>query len=110
MTKRVIDYDPFTGVTTYFDYDYATDRTTIGMEQDVSVILDVNKARQNETEYSKSGIKNEWWHMCTIPTIVMERWKNEKGIDVLNKDHWGAVKKLLNDPDYKWLKATSGYV
>lgn len=110
MTKRVLDYDPYTGVTTYFDYDYATDKTTVGMEQDVSLVLDVNKARQNETEYSKMGIKNEWWHMATIPTIVIERWKNEKGVDVFNKDHWKAVKRLLNDPDYKWLKATSGYV
>jgi hypothetical protein len=110
MSKRVVDYDPFTGVTTYFDYDFATDKTTVGMEQDVTLVLEWNKALQNDDDYSKKGIKNEWWHMCKIPNIVIERWKNEKGIDVWNRDHWGAVKKLLNDPDYKWLKATSGYI
>jgi ribonuclease HI len=48
--------------------------------------------------------------MCKIPNLVIEKWRNEKGIDVLNKDHWPAVKKLLNDPEYKWLKTTSGFV
>jgi hypothetical protein len=110
LAKRILDYDPVTGVTTTFDYDHATDTTYIGMYQDVSVIVDGNKSLQNDTDYSKKGIKEEWWHMCKIPNIVIEKWKNEKGVDVLNKDHWPAVKKLLNDPEWKWLKTTSGYI
>lgn len=110
MAKRIVDYDPYTGVTTTFDYDHVSDTTYIGMYQDVSVILDRNKALQNDEDYSKNGIKTEWWHMCKIPNIVIEKWKNEKGVDVLNKDHWPAVKKLLNDPEWKWLKTTAGYI
>ena len=108
--KRIVDYDPFTGVTTTFDYDHATDTTIIGREQDVSLLLDVTKALQNDGDYSKKGIKESWWHMATVPAIVIEKWKNEKGVDVFNKDHWPAVKRLLNDPEYKWLKTTAGYI
>ena len=110
MTKRIVDYDPLTGMTTTFDYDHASDTTYVGREQDISLLIESNKAMQNDIEYSKNGIKTEWWHMCKIPPLVIEKWKNEKGIDVLNKDHWKAVKKLLNDPEYKWLKTTSGFI
>ena len=108
--KRILDYDPISRITTTFDYDYSTDTTIIGREQDVSGVLEFNKALQNDTDYSKKGIKDSWWHMGTIPPVVIEKWKNEKGVDVFNKDHWSAVKKLLNDPEYKWLKTTSGFV
>jgi hypothetical protein len=110
MTKRIVDYDPFTGMTTTFDYDFSSNTTYVGREQDFSLLLDANKALQNDESYSKQGIKSEWWHMAKIPNIVIEKWKNEKGIDVLNKDHWPAVKRLLNDPEYRWLKTTAGYI
>ena len=110
MGKRIVDFDPFTGITTTFDYDHLSDTTYVGREQDISTLLDINKALQNDPDYSKKGIQREWWHMCKIPPLVIEKWKNEKGIDVLNKDHWPAVKKLLNDPEYKWLKTTAGYI
>ncbi len=97
-------------MTTYFDYDHVSDTTYVGSEQDISSLLDVNKTLQNDTDYSKQGIKSEWWHMAKIPNIVIEKWKNEYGIDVLNKDHWPRVKKLLNDPEYRWLKTTAGYI
>ncbi len=48
--------------------------------------------------------------MAKIPNIVIEKWKAEFGVDVLNKDHWPKVKKLLNDPEYRWLKTTAGYI
>jgi hypothetical protein len=110
LAKRIVDYDPFTRVTTTFDYDHVSDTTYVGTYQDITPILELNKALQNDENYSKDGIKDEWWHMCKIPNLVIEKWRNEKGIDVLNKDHWPAVKKLLNDPEYKWLKTTSGFV
>jgi len=31
-------------------------------------------------------------------------WKRDLGVDVFNKDHMPKVKKLLNDPDWAWLR------
>jgi hypothetical protein len=109
LAKRVVDYDPFTGMTTYFDYDHVSDTTLISREQDVKLLLDVNKKLQNDADYSKDGIKREWWHYASIPPIIIEKWRNEFGIDVFNKDHEKAVFRKLNDPEYRYLKTTSGF-
>ena len=105
--KRVLDYDPLTGMTTTFDYDPMTDVTTIGREQDVTAILEANKRLQNDDGYTREGFKDCWWHYATIPNIVIEKWMNEDGIDVYNKEHNKAVFKKLNQPEYRYLKTTN---
>jgi hypothetical protein len=42
MTKRLLDYDPNTGLKTFHQYDEAEDRTILTYEQDVEQILDQN--------------------------------------------------------------------
>ena len=110
MTKRVVDYDPYTGITTTFDY--TPDGVVIlGREhQDVAPLLDFNKNLQNDPEYWKKGVKDSWAHYASIPPIIIEKWRNEFGIDVFNKDHAKRVKKLLNDPEYRYLKTTAKMV
>lgn len=107
MTKRVVDYDPFTGVTTYFDYDYATDTTIVGSEQDVTPLLDMNKTLQNDESYWKKGVKDSWAHYATYPSIIIEKWLNEHGVNVFNKDHQKKVLELVNRPEYRYLKTTT---
>ena len=94
-------------MTTYFEYDAVTDNTTIHREQDVSTILDINKALQNDESISKQGIKDGWWHYAKIPMIVIEKWLNEHGVDAFNKDHQKAVYRLLNQPEYRYIKTTT---
>ena len=96
-----------TGVTTYFDYDHATDTSIIGAEQDVSSLLEVNKILQNDEEYSKRGIKEGWWHYASYPAIIIEKWINEYGVNVFNKDHQKKVLELTNRPEYRYLKTTT---
>jgi hypothetical protein len=105
--KRVIDYDPWSGITTSFDYDWTTDTTIIHREQDVSAILEMNKAQQNDEDYTKKGIKDGWWHYANIPNIVIEKWIREYGVNVYDKDHEPKVFKLLNQPEYRYLKTTT---
>ncbi len=94
-------------MTTTFDYIPETDTTVIGREQDCSLILEANKALQNDESITQQGIKNSWWHYGQIPNIVIEKWKNEHGVDVFNKDHQKAVFRLLNQPEYRYLKTTT---
>ena len=107
MSKKILDYDPFSGITTTFDYIPETDTTVLYREQDVSGMLDANKILQNDDEFTKKGIKESWWHYFHIPNIVIEKWLNEFGVDVYNKDHQKAVFKLLNQPEYRYLKTTT---
>ena len=110
MSKRIIDYDPYTGVTTTFDYDHSNDITIIGREQDIQPALERNKALQLDEQYSKDGIKASWWHEAFIPNIVIEKFKNEFGLDIFNKNHIGAIKKKLNDPEYLYLRTTASKI
>ncbi len=94
------------GTTTWFEYHPETDMTIVAREQDVEGILDLNKYLRNDVDYSKAGIKNEWWHYATIPNILIEKWKNEEGINVFDKNDSKRVFKKLNQPEYRFLKVT----
>lgn len=108
MAKRIVEHDPLTGITTSMDYHHETDTTVIYREQeDVGIILDANKALQNDEQTTRDGIRNSWWHYGQIPLIVAEKWLNEFGVDIFNKDHWKKVMWLLNQPENKWLKTTT---
>ena len=107
MTKRILDYNPYTGITTTFEYDHISDRTTIGREEDVTAYIEYGKELQKHEDYSKDGIKRGWWHYCTFPNIIIEKWRNEHGVDVFNKDHQKAVFRLINQPEYRYLKTTT---
>ena len=107
MSKRFLDYDPLSGITQWFDYDEATDKATIYSEQDVGDLLDHNKALANSGEYRAEGRRSGWNHLASIPHIIIEKWRNEKGVDVYNKDHMPKVLSLLDDPEYRYLKTTT---
>ena len=109
MTKRLLRVDPATGLQTWHDYDSLTDKTTIGYAADSSAILEVNKAMQNDVDFSKKGIKDEFWMYAQIPVAVQVDWLINKGVDVYNRDHAKKVFELVNDPEYRHLKTTAGY-
>lgn len=106
MTKRVVDYDPLNRITTYFDYDPLNDVTQISREQDVNPVLELNKTLWNSDEYTKRGMKEEFWHYAQIPVLLIEKWRIEEGLDVFNKNHSKRLFQKLNDPQYRYLKTT----
>jgi hypothetical protein len=112
VTKRVLDYDTFSGITTSVDYDYATDQTHVIREAsgaDIEARLDLNKSIANDDDITKNGIKDGWWHYAEIPNIVIEKWIAEYGINLYDKNHEKAVYRLLNQPEWRYLKTTSKY-
>lgn len=109
VAKRLIDYDPVTGISTYHEYNPLNDSTTISHEADATPIIERNKALATDDDHTKLGIKQEFWHYASIPAGVIMEWKQKFGVDVWNKNHSKRVGQLLNDPDYRYLKVTSGY-
>lgn len=106
MSKRLVEYDPLTKTTMYSDYNEVEDSLTITTEQDITSILEWNKNLQNDTEYSKKGIKGEMWHYAAIPNVIIEKWLNEEGFNIFDKNNEKALFRKLNSPEYKWLKVT----
>lgn len=116
--KRLLDYDANTGIQTWHDYDHHTKETVIAEVQDVAPVLEANKVARNQgnggakglNEVAQRGIKNNWWHAASVPNSVILKWKKELGVDIYNKDHLPAVKKLLNDRDWAYLRTGTGRV
>lgn len=109
MSKRLISTDPVTGLMTWHDYDPLTDEMTIGYSADSTPIIEANKAMQNDADKTKLGIKQEFWHYANIPAAVQIDWLINKGVDINNRDHSKKMFALLNDPEYRYLKTTTGY-
>lgn len=109
MTKRLIDRDPLTGEAVYYQYHASDDSATITHEQDVSSVLESNIALANDAGKTTRGIKNDWWKYASIPNIVWLKWKQEKGIDIFDKNNSKELFKLLNDPEHQYLKTTAKY-
>jgi hypothetical protein len=100
--KRLLDYDPVTGLAEYHSYDETTDTTYVSYEQDVEPILDANKWHQNHGDHRMG----DGYLAASIPSSIMLKWLVEYGVDVTNKDHAPAVKRLLNSSDWMHLKRT----
>lgn len=108
MKKDLIDIDPLTRTETWHYYDALTDETYIEEVQDVQPYLERNKRLANDADYRANGIKESWWHAASIPNAIITKWLREFGVDVYNRDHWPRVKRLLNDPDYRYLRTGTG--
>jgi len=107
MVRRLLDTDPETGLAEYHHYDVATDRTIIETVQDVAPILESNKTLQKHDDQGWSPSR-DLRRAATIPDIIVLKWRNEYGIDVFDRNHWPAVKRLLNDPEWRYLRTAPG--
>lgn len=96
------------GLKTFHYYDTATDLSWTSTEQDHNPIIDANKEMANDGDYSKQGIKKDWWHAARIPNALIMKWLIEDKINVFDPNHWPKVQKRLHDPDYRFLKTTAG--
>jgi hypothetical protein len=70
--------------------------------QDCEDIIERNKRLRNEPQ------KSDWGrHIATIPNVVLVRWMNESGENILamSGEEFGQfIKKKLNDPDWAHLR------
>jgi hypothetical protein len=107
--KRLFDHDPKTGVTEIFHYDEITKDVHIETLQDTSPLVDQNKSLQNDDDYSKNGIKNDMWHYASIPIVVQLKWISQYGShnDPMKKGNEKLLFRLLNSPEWRYLKATN---
>lgn len=109
MARMLIDRDPFTGEAVYYEFNHATEHAVVTHEQDVSRILENNKADFNDDERTKAGIKRDWWHYARVPNTVIVEWKQKYGVDFYNRGDRKKVFQLLNSPDYRMLKTTNKF-
>lgn len=106
MTRRILDYDPLSGVTTYFDFtpDQQMHLTTV---QDVTPLLDQSQMMRNEDEYTRHGIKQDQWHYARVPDVVAMEMLQKYGVDMMKTPiDWPSVLRCINT-HYPYLKTTT---
>jgi len=105
MSIELISDDPLTGLKTYLEFDEVDPRKFhIHHRQDVSQSIEYVKRLQNSSEYKKEGIRRGMYHVAHVTAIAQIKLLREHGIDVMNKDHWPKFRRLLNDPEWKYLR------
>jgi hypothetical protein len=105
--KKLLDYDPLTGLTQIFHHDPLTEQSMIETRQDVEPYLEIAQAARNDANYSKDGIKKDWWHLAYLPDFIILKMINEDGVNIYNRNDWPKLGRLLNDK-YSRFKMTDG--
>ena len=99
---RLFDESPDLGLKRYWHYDADTDTATIETRQEVTDLVENNKADFNA---AASGWKGEMHKVASIPMNVYFDLK-EKGI----LDDPAALKRWLNDSDNRFFRTKAGRV
>ena len=99
----LLDFDPETGISHYFDYDNETDLSRITTVQDIEPLLEYNQRLRNERA-TDGGIKAGWWLYAKIPAVVQLKMR-AKGIDINDP---GSTKRIIQEINehYPQLKTT----
>jgi hypothetical protein len=104
MTE-VLYHDPFLGLT--HEYAQVDDKTfMVRTSGDTQPILDANKEDANHA--ANWSASRDLHHVARIPPEIYTLWLHKYGVDALNPDHRDAVKKLLNDRDWLFLRTGGG--
>jgi hypothetical protein len=102
---RILERDPVTGAVTTFEYDEAEDRAVIKKAVDVEPILDLNqRLRSGDGGYTGWTKGRMFRHAASIPIEVVEMWRIDYGVDATRREHWPAVRRLLNSNEWRKLR------
>lgn len=105
--KRLLEVQP-DGITEIFHMDELTGEIAIERVQDVAPVIEANKRAQTAGDgFSPS---RELREIAEIPLGVVELWRTVLGVDIFNRDHWPAVKRLLRDRDWQHLRTSPGSI
>ena len=108
MAKHLLDYNPHTGESVYFDYSEAegSPQAVITHTQDVSAIANQCHAWAVKTDTKTDfGIKQDLWHYARIPNSIILEMKQKHGVDFFDKNDSAKVYHLINT-EYSKFKTT----
>lgn len=81
------------------------DNYRIVRTEDVGAVLDDNKRRALANP-DGMGDTREWQHVARIPVMVQFEWIKRYGVDPLKRGHEDLLRRLLNDPEWRYLRTS----
>jgi len=95
-------------VTFHWDHDDGG-KFHVNHNQDVEPYLERNKAIAT-SGWDGYDDSRDFRKIGTVPDVIAYEWLTKRGVNLFNPDHKLAVRKLLNDPEYRYLRTTPGRI
>ena len=86
-----------------FHWHEPTKEMAIEHVENIKPLIDSNKKLQQEDHH----IADDFRLSARIPMTIYYEWKNKFGVDMFDPNHKEGVKKLINSPEYRYLKTTN---
>ena len=102
--KRLFDQNKEQGITRIWHENADTGDVTIETQQDVTDVIEANKAIYNAVD-EKASWKGEWHLVASIPEALYYKMKAEGKID--DQEY---MKRWLNDSDNQFFRTRPGKV
>lgn len=90
-----------------FHFDEAEQTFAIQYTADVEPVIEYNKARQADGTGGWNAAR-DMRHVARIPVWVIMHWVKTYGVDPTMKGHEALLFRLLNDPEWRWLRVGEG--
>jgi hypothetical protein len=104
MTRLVLDHNPLTKETVYFES--AGDKVVITHEQEVNHHLDFAHELATDDDQTKRGIKSDMWRYAHVPNTVIIEMKQKHNVDFFDRNDAPKMFDLLNT-EYSRFKTTT---
>ena len=107
MSQRLLDWNQENGVASWWLEDGEGNWAKKSF-QHTARLLDLN--REAQTNCNPYNGARDVRMVARIPLIIIEKWRNELGVDYWNPDHQDRIDRLLNDPEWRWLRTDEGAI
>jgi hypothetical protein len=104
IEKKLFDVNAQQGITRHWHYNTDTDEVTIQTQQDVTDVIEANKAIYNSVD-EKANWTGEWHLVASIPEALYYKMKAEGKID--DQEY---MKRWLNDSENQFFRTRPGKV
>jgi len=105
---RFLSRDPVSGAVEHYKYDPDGDRCIIRRSADIEPIIEANKRSANDGIVQNKG--RDMRFAARIPPEVQLLWLQQYGVRAWDKNHKGAVRRLLNDPEWRYLRVGQHFI
>jgi hypothetical protein len=108
MTVEVLDYDPATGVSSFYEWQYKRNKFVSGTAQDGRVVqacIDLASELRKDEDIKRKGIKKSWMHAAIVPIGVQEQLISKYRVN-LHTNPKAAIKIIQRD--YPHLMTATG--
>ncbi len=95
------------GFTEYLQFDNDDETGHIVRVADVEPVIEANKRAQSDNP-AGYGVTREWQHVARVPVMVQFEWIKRYGADPLAPGNEALLTRVLNDPEWRYLRTGGG--